>query len=1541
MKYWFAILACILLVVNALSKDISYKVNGTTLEFSVINDNDSVRTCMLSKAYNVSGDIRIPSKIFDYDVVSIGPSVFDNCTGLTSVTIPNSVTEIWEFAFSGCSGLTSVTIPPSVDTIGAKVFSWCSSINEIKIEDSSRVLSVDKTIFDDCPISTLYIGRDLRIDSSSSPRFPTFNQNTLKNVSFGEHVTIIPDYAFDHCTNLSSVLFSKSITSIGAFAFRECTRLNSLMIPSSITDIGEGAFYKCWGLTKISIPNSVKNIGIEAFYDCYHLGSITIPESVTTIGRNAFYINVDPSPEVYFNAENCETCGDKNGSAFHWSLQKVHIGDSVKTIPNFAFMGCSLLNSIDLPNSVTSIGSHAFDGCYNLRAINLPDSICNIGSYAFQGCSNLTSISIPNSVKSIDSYSFYDTGLIEVFFNAENCENLMGKGSIFPSTLKYIYFGKDVKSIPAYSFDGCVNLSSIDIPNTINYIGTHAFSGCTGLTSISIPNTIDSIESYLFSGCTRLSSIDIPSSITSIGEYAFHKCTGLISISLPSSITTLGRYAFYGCTGLTSMTIPNSVTTIGNHAFYGCTGLTSMVIPDSVTSIESYAFYGCTGLTSMTIPNSVTAVEMAVFRDCTGLASVIIPNSVTTIEAIAFSGCTGLTSITIPNSVIMIESGAFENCKNLMSIIIPNSVTTIKGNVFKGCDELSVVYFNAENCLTCGDYSYGSAFPKTLQNVYLGDNVKRIPDYLFNGLHRLTTISIPNSVTEIGSSAFDECSGLSQITIPDAVTTIGEGAFEKCTELKSVEIGTAVTKIGYSAFRGCENLTEIYFNAENCEDRIDFPPSLQKVYIGNKVKCIRNYLFSDCNNLTVYFNAENCESSDYAFPKTLQNVYFGDNIKIIPDNAFRYCSELTSIDIPGSVTILGKYAFDGCINLKSITYHSTDPILCSDNTFSETTYTQADLYIPSIGIDKAKIRVPWKNFKNIKEIINDKIEIKLNEEEIFLSCGGSRKLEVIVIPANLIVRWSSSDNSIVTIDNDGIIRAIATGTAIIRVYSESNPEIYAECRVTVKEYAVAVESVAVNPSEWTAAIGDEINLEVAIFPEDATDKSLVWESFDSEVATVDETGHVTAVGAGETVISLSVENNPEIFAECRVIVNEHTEMRELVWDQIFRCAVGDTVELTAYSSKGLALNYTSIKPDGGYCMADIYDEDGKNFATFNYEGAYVLEVSDGINSIEKRFNVVSTHENLMYDNGLYYRYINDDQSNLMVVRGYEMYEGDYTIPAMVNRLPVVSIDNFAFYSCVSLNDVVIEDGIKTIGTQAFGNGTLRSIIIPASIRDLGGYVFNALRRDLMSVSLYGLTPPYADETTFNGFVDYEKCVLHIPEGTKEVYREAPIWQNFVNIIDDLPRITSVKIQGGDRSMTIGDSETLSITLIPADVDDEIFWESSDPTIVSIDESGTITALAEGVAEITATVGDVSDTITVTVRLFTSVECLNYDNISVTTHNHEIILKGLPTGGIVNLINVDGLIMRNIIADSTEVRIPVGPKGIYIIQVGNRTFKIII
>ncbi len=360
----------------------------STIEEIVFEEGSQLTSIGSNAFYNCTGltSITIPDS-----VTSIGYGAFSGCTRLTSITIPDSVTSIGDSAFRGCEGLTSITIPDSVTSIGDSAFENCTGLTSITIPDS--VTSIGWNAFRGCTgltsITIPFVGATKNGTSDTHLGYifgaSSYSSNSSCVPSSLKTVVItggssIGEYAFYGCTGLASITIPDSVTSIGYSAFYDCKGLTSITIPNSVTSIGSYAFYGCTGLTSVTIGNSVTSIGYSAFYDCKGLTSITIPDSVTSIGYSAFY--------------DCK------------GLTSITIPDSVTSIGYSAFYDCKGLTSITIPDSVTSIGYSAFYDCKGLTSITIPDSVTSIGSYAFYGCTGLTSITIGSGVTSIGSYAF-------------------------------------------------------------------------------------------------------------------------------------------------------------------------------------------------------------------------------------------------------------------------------------------------------------------------------------------------------------------------------------------------------------------------------------------------------------------------------------------------------------------------------------------------------------------------------------------------------------------------------------------------------------------------------------------------------------------------------------------------------------------------------------------------------------------------------------------------------------------------------------------------------------------------------------------------------------------------------------------------------------------------------------------------------------------------------------------------------------------------------------------------------------------------------
>ena len=497
-------------------------------------------------------------------------SKFIGCRSLTSLVIPDSVTNIGDYAFSGCRSLTDIVIPDSVTRIGDGAFRGCKSLTDIVIPNS--VTSIGDNAFEYC--------------------------FSLSNLVIPDGVTSIEDNAFEGCYSLSSVVIPDSVSCIGFGAFKNCSSLTDIVIPDSVTSIGGYAFGCCESLTDIVIPNSVTSIGDNAFWYCKSLSSVVIPAGVTSIGARAF----------------CE-CS---------SLISIVIPDGITCIGESAFCVCSSLSSVVIPDSVTSIGNYAFAYCKSLTDIVIPNSVTSIGDNAFRHCSSLSSLVIPESVvnlngnpfcrwdgelKCLSPYFIYDN---KVLFNKDKSKIIAFRDE---NTTSYV-IPDSVTRIGGSAFANCSSLSRLVIPNSVTSIGESAFWHCFSLSSLVIPNSVTSVGKWAFEGCISLGSLVIPDGVTSIGDGAFRDCSSLTSLVIPDGVTSIGDNAFRHCSSLRSIVIPDSVTSIGGYAFLDCKSLTSLVIPDSVTSIGDNAFRDCCSLKSLVIPNSVTSIGESAFWGC-------------------------------------------------------------------------------------------------------------------------------------------------------------------------------------------------------------------------------------------------------------------------------------------------------------------------------------------------------------------------------------------------------------------------------------------------------------------------------------------------------------------------------------------------------------------------------------------------------------------------------------------------------------------------------------------------------------------------------------------------------------------------------------------------------------------------------------------------------------------------------------------------------------------------------------------------------------
>ena len=357
-----------------LHEDVNINVEGL-----IYNLDDESFTAKLINGKTWEGELSIPSEIEwkgqKYIVNSIGQKAFEGCKGLTSISIPRSVTTIGSYAFYGCTGLSTITIPDDITIIESGLFKDCVNLTSVIIPEG--ITTIGGEAFFGC--------------------------KSLTSIMIPESMTSIGNYAFDGCTSLTSFIIPNGVTSISQCTFSGCTNLTFVTIPNGVTSIGWAAFKECYNLTNISIPDGVTTIGDMAFSNSA-LTTIIIPNSVQSMGKSVFFSCKHLTSVVLsenltsINEETFEDC---------ISLTNINIPNGVTIIGYGAFQNCRNLPKITIPNSVTNIESSAFRGCPGLLTLSIGKNVTHIGMSAFQSCTNLTDVyCYPDSVPIIEDVAF-------------------------------------------------------------------------------------------------------------------------------------------------------------------------------------------------------------------------------------------------------------------------------------------------------------------------------------------------------------------------------------------------------------------------------------------------------------------------------------------------------------------------------------------------------------------------------------------------------------------------------------------------------------------------------------------------------------------------------------------------------------------------------------------------------------------------------------------------------------------------------------------------------------------------------------------------------------------------------------------------------------------------------------------------------------------------------------------------------------------------------------------------------------------------------
>lgn len=656
----------------------------------------------------------------------------------TEVAVPmfyngKLVTEIGAETFKDAVTLYVITVHEKIAVIAENAFENCASLYSIEIDDKNpNYLDVSGVLFD--------------IDMKTLIKYPSLKTDDI-------------------------YLILGTVTRVAHNAFENCASLSTLVVPSSVSEMKEanGASLHIY-FEANALPANWNGSTARVVFDCYK----------------------DSGDFSYRLVGETYAVSNYTGSAGDVIIPVSYNGTPITEIFAETFRDIPIM-SVEIPNTVKIIGTSAFENCAKLTEVYIPAGVI-LGERCFAGCASLVSVVIPAGVTSIPDYAF------------AYCTSLAG-----------VTLPEGLVTIGAYAFEYCA-LEAITLPTSLEEIGISAFS-CNDLSNITIPEKVGIISAFAFEENALLLSVTIKGLITEIGEGAFSGDVSLSSIDLPYTVSKIGGNAFAG-TALTSISLPDRVRTIGSYAFANMQNLTSVILPAYLENVGIGILQGSRNLVSLSFrsenddflaENNVlynkAKTVLYVYAPAKADTTFAVPQTVTEIVDGAFYSAKNLMGVTLGNNLTKIGKYAFYGCDKITSITIPNKVTEISNGAFDGCLMLANVTFG-ENLAVIGEYAFRGTrvttlvFPSKLVEIKLG---------AFYACAFLTSIADMPAVTKIGEDAFGYCTALRTLTLPRSLTDIGTRAFRNC-DLRNITIPLGVARMGARVFEGCSQLSVI-----NCE----------------------------------------------------------------------------------------------------------------------------------------------------------------------------------------------------------------------------------------------------------------------------------------------------------------------------------------------------------------------------------------------------------------------------------------------------------------------------------------------------------------------------------------------------------------------------------------------------------------------------------------------------------------------------------------------------------------------------------------------------
>lgn len=1345
----------------------------TTVDMSNITDTCNISTYVFSNCTSLK-------TVNLGNANQISNCMFEKCSALEGIAVPATVTSIGSSAFTE-SGLKTIDLSQMVDgsTINEKAFYKCASLKEAVLPNLTVInahLFEECTSLETCAIPetvTEIAGSAFDSTSLRSVTLPASINTKIGSLAFGNISTL--ESITINCTGdafggsflggsnkIRTVVFGEGVTSVPNSLLNGKSFLTSVTLPSTITKIETKAFYNCSSLTNITIPANVATIEENAFYGCtkllelYNLSGLTITAGETENGYSGYYalaIHTNLTDEsIYEKDANGYTFVIKEGKGYLFaydgteknltlpeSFTKSGVVYNTYNLHSSAFINNTEIESVVVPGTVTEIGSSAFKGCSALKSVIIGEGTKIIGDSAFSSCNALETLSLPNTLEALDGDSsyvgfsklkYYKSTAGDYYLGNENNHYL-----VLVKPYSYYTYTLTVEAgckiiAPRAAYWDYTNLYTLNLPDSLEYIGYHAFYKCAAITDITFPASLKYIGPYAFAECSKLKAALLANTqVEILGKSSFENqaSSKLATVTLPDTLKIIGGNAFWQNI-MTTIMIPENVEEIGGWAFYKCTNLTTVEIAAGEIKIGEYAFGSCSAITDLYYDGTMddwATMEFAAtestpmyyaqnfyIKDSAGdvgyngnkympLINVNLTEAVEEIGKYAFYKVK-FVNITIPATVTKIDSGAFSSA-SFTNVYYGGTIENwIDINYADSSSNPMCVASNFYIADNGGTITYNGVKYSTLTEASVGDGITKLPAYAFYGMRDLKVVHLPNTLTEIGNYAFYNCISMTGITLPDGIETIGSYAFSNCLSLASIDLPNTISTIGNNAFELCCRLVE---------------------------------------------------------------VVMPDSLEIVQEKVFSKCYSLTNIIIPGSITRFNDDAFVDCTALQNVYYDGTIESWCNV-TISKETATPMN-YANNFYVLTPGGTVTYNN--NDYELLTD-LTINVSGTLKAYLFYGFNCLNYLTFTVNVTTIGSYA------FANCEHLYIVKLGQSISKIGSYAFLNCY-----RLKEVH-SYQNTPLPTAGHTGSNSGDI-MRYAYVNHSGNYYNNTWFNLDENGHIIDENGYIfikigTNTNFGFLVDYIGTETEltlPESFSDGTNTITRYGIDNYAFYknDKITKVVIPAST-LTTYDNNGTwykqigdcafeyCSNLTSVTIPSGvasfgdhvfdYCtrLYEVYNLNSANLkleAGDSYPGSYLASNAKVIHTSLDEPSIITKDAN-----GFMYMKLEVNSETKYYVIGYTGTNKDVTLPLNfefgTDTITDYDIYDRAFYEYKFIRSVIIPDNVKAIGLSAFYKCTnLQEVKIPDTVTSLGGgsnfeycYCLQSIKlpSEILSIGSYAL-----------------------------------------------------------------------------------------------------------------------------------------------------------------------------------------------------------